>query len=451
MRKLTSPLGAAASALAFIVMAAGADAQGIWTSSTPMPLGRHGAPAATVGNFIYIAGGAVSSCGRTNALNRFDPLTATWSTMAPMPTARAYFDMTVLNGVIYAVGGEVGCGGGGQAIVEAYDPATNSWSTKASLSQGRHLTGCGVVNGVLYVVGGAAGVVSNTLEAYNLTTNTWSVKAPMPTPRYAHGVAVVGGLLYAVGGSGTPGSDTANEAYDPVTNTWSIRAPLPNARHATTAVAHGGLVYAIGGTDGGGYISATTQAYDPATNAWITTAPMPTARAFVGAAALGNSIHVFGGESGGTFLPTYERFTPIVYPGTGEDLTLTSAINANPLTGGLQGIKFAVAGNTLTLKVASASTFNFTPLFIIAQGFPTGMPPSPVAPNVWLSLPGLTFLVGNDPSPLGMVLLPPGGMTLALGVPPGMGGMSALIQGVVIAPTAANGVYAATDAHEIRM
>jgi hypothetical protein len=41
---------------------------------------------------------------------------------------------------------------------------------------------------------------------------------------------------------------------------------------------------------------------------------------------------------------------------------------------------------------------------------------------------------------------------LALTVPPGLTGSSCMLQGAIVAPTLAmNGLYAATDAHEIRI
>ena len=69
-----------------------------------------------------------------------------------------------------------------------------------------------------------------------------------------------------------------------------------------------------------------------------------------------------------------------------------------------------------------------------------------------MTFPGLVFLIGGDASPLGLVLLPPGGTIVALTVPPGLTGSSCMLQGAIVAPTlAVNGLYAATDAHEIRI
>jgi hypothetical protein len=147
----------------------------------------------------------------------------------------------------------------------------------------------------------------------------------------------------------------------------------------------------------------------------------------------------------------------VPYPGTGEDYTLFSAINANPLTTGIgNSLKTAVAGDLLTLKmVSSGGTFDNKELVLVAEGFVTGFPPfPPAAANIHVSFAGLVLLLGGVPGPLGPPLLPSGGTTLSFTVPPGLTGGSVLFQSVVItysAPLAANGLYASTDGHEIQI
>src|SRR5688572_27917650 len=78
-------------------------------------------------------------------------------------------------------------------------------------------------------------------------------------------------------------------------------------------------------------------------------------------------------------------------PGTGEDLSMFSGINTNPLTTGIGNtLKTAVAGNTVTLKVVSTGgTVNNREFVLIGQGFPTGFPPfPPIFPNIHMSWAG---------------------------------------------------------------
>jgi hypothetical protein len=150
----------------------------------------------------------------------------------------------------------------------------------------------------------------------------------------------------------------------------------------------------------------------------------------------------------------YAFVLPSPYVGTGEDLFLLTGINANPLTSGFANeVKTALAGDTVTMRVLSPQgTFNFRELVVIFQIFATGNPPfPPLAIGIPFTAPG--FLLGGAPPPLGPALLAPGGTTISVLVPPGLTGTSALLQGVVITwtpPTAANGLYASTSAHEIQ-
>jgi hypothetical protein len=144
------------------------------------------------------------------------------------------------------------------------------------------------------------------------------------------------------------------------------------------------------------------------------------------------------------------------YPGTSEDFALWTAVNTGPLTAGAGNtVKTMTAGDFLTFKVASPTgMFDYEQLWVIAQGFPTGSsPPIGAAPHVHLSYPGLVFVLGGPGSP-SPSLLPPGGTTLSFVVPAGAAGTSVLLQGLVLPvspPLAANGLYASTDAHELRI
>jgi hypothetical protein len=147
----------------------------------------------------------------------------------------------------------------------------------------------------------------------------------------------------------------------------------------------------------------------------------------------------------------------VMFPGTNEDLTLFSAINANPLSSGIGNtLKTATAGDLVTLKVQSTGgTFNNKELVVLGQPFVTGFPPFPsAAPNIYPSFAGMVVLIGLDFGPLGPVLLPANGTTLSFLVPVGLVGASAMFQAAVVtftAPFALNGIYASTDAHEIQI
>jgi hypothetical protein len=191
--------------------------------------------------------------------------------------------------------------------------------------------------------------------------------------------------------------------------------------------------------------------YDPSTNTWTLGASIPTARQNPALGAINGVIYAMGGLNP-SILNMFQSFAR-KYPGTNEDLTLTSGINLGAPSGGLgYEVKAAVAGNAVTVKVESkGGTFILREFLLIAQAFPTGSPPVPAVPGIWLGFPGLTFMIGTVYGPLGTIFLPPGGTTVSMIVPPGLTGNSVLIQGAVLAPIAINGVYATTDAHEITL
>ena len=77
------------------------------------------------------------------------------------------------------------------------------------------------------------------------------------------------------------------------------------------------------------------------------------------------------------------------------------------------------------------------------QVYPTGQPPIPIA-----ALPGfhLSTVHGQVATPL-----PPAGVSLSFSVPPGGAGATLRLQSVALSPQAQNGLYAASDAHDVTL
>ena len=81
------------------------------------------------------------------------------------------------------------------------------------------------------------------------------------------------------------------------------------------------------------------------------------------------------------------------------------------------------------------------------------MPPAPVLPVLHVSLTGFFIIVdGATPVPPGLQpQLQPFGNTYGFTLPGGLAGSSILIESLVLDPTAANGIFATSDGHEIQM
>lgn len=146
----------------------------------------------------------------------------------------------------------------------------------------------------------------------------------------------------------------------------------------------------------------------------------------------------------------------LLYPGTGDDLTLGTGVNGQPSGGPGRDLKFALANDILSVEMRSPlSSFHWKPLLLAGNAQPTGssvpslglpaLHVNPFAPNFFFLLDGATPM---GPFAPGVVL--PTGTQLQLAVPPGLNGFSVLLQAIVLDGAAGNGIYATSDAHEVR-
>ena len=144
----------------------------------------------------------------------------------------------------------------------------------------------------------------------------------------------------------------------------------------------------------------------------------------------------------------------VSYAGSGEDFDLFTRIND-----GFSAchVKTARAGDHLTMLIDSPlGGFDLFPPLLVGQFFVTGTaaPSTFGFPELHLD-PGLVpgpFLILNGVSaPFGPLTLPPDG--IALGpyvVVPGLAGLSVMIQGLSLAPTSLNGIFATTAGHVVQ-
>lgn len=143
----------------------------------------------------------------------------------------------------------------------------------------------------------------------------------------------------------------------------------------------------------------------------------------------------------------------VPYPGTAEDLSLSTGVGgATPTTGVGHYVKSAVASESLVVLLTSPQGgFASLPFILAAEPFPTGAPPAtyPGFPSVHMSPPGMVFLVNGNASPFPTLV--GNGFTFSTIVPTFLSGQSVMFQAVALSGSAGNGVFAATDAHEIQV
>src|SRR5207302_3129934 len=167
-----------------------------WRALAPLPTKRGSPVAVTVGDKIYVIGGATVLPGAnavhpqqahysTAALEEYDPAANTWRTRAPLPTPRNHAVGAAVNGKIYVIGGRVGgafvsSGSSNVGVVEEYDPAADRWGApRARMPSARSAMAAGGYQGRIYVTGGEGQDYRSmftwrALEAYDPASNTWS-------------------------------------------------------------------------------------------------------------------------------------------------------------------------------------------------------------------------------------------------------------------------------------
>ncbi len=160
---------------------------------------------------------------------------------------------------------------------------------------------------------------------------------------------------------------------------------------------------------------------------------------------------VFVNDGLGVFVP----LPGPLYLGTGEDFKDVVSVNGAPAT--CSGIVEATGGDVVSIFACSPNhTFDFMPYILIGQEFVPGFPP-PGIPLFGVAInPGGTpapFLLvdGGAPSPIGpLELVLPGGNLHSFLIPPGLTGLSLMLQSLVISPNTSNGFFAASYGTEVR-
>lgn len=145
------------------------------------------------------------------------------------------------------------------------------------------------------------------------------------------------------------------------------------------------------------------------------------------------------------------------YPGSDDDLTLTTGINDSP--DGVD-VKPAVGGDALIVNVQSpGGAYDLFPYTLWVQLVPTAGGVSDLGFvglfDVYLdaALPVVPLIGADNASVLGLFLVAPGGTNHAFVLPASLNGLgqSLVFQSFISTSQSNNGIYAITDAHEIRI
>ncbi len=309
-----------------------------WTLDTSLPGARMGAAVATLGSFLYEAGGYAPSGSAapqgdikgdspevtqgatasldnplmnvtlTNAAGRFNG--TGWSSIANLPIAVE--DGTgVSNGSrFYVMGGYAASSV--ETAVQIFDPGNNSWSQGARMPSAAAGAAGVYYNGRIYLFGGCANlpctVALNTVQIYNIASNSWSMGAAIPQNLDFASAQVIGSYIYLAGGVGPYPAPASAKAYryDPATNSWNdpIMADLPQTWWGAASAVYSGKFYMYGGIlNGYDTLTNHTVIYDPVSNRWSYGPDMHVASYRQQGDTYQGTPHIVGGSMG-VFIPS---------------------------------------------------------------------------------------------------------------------------------------------------
>jgi N-acetylneuraminic acid mutarotase len=283
-----------------------------WSMAPPLPQPRNELQAITVGNKIYLAGGAWTEMKDGKEIDHYtegfmteyDPQANTWRERAKGPEGLTHQGIATWNGKIYLAGGFAeGRHQASSANVYSYDPATDKYQALAPLSGKRGAVALAVVGGKIHAIGGRVMGEEATLathEVYDPATNKWTAAAPLPTARDHVGIFVVNGNIHVIGGRTTDANSNValHDVYDPATDKWTSAAPMPTPRSSGAFADYRGMLFIAGGECQMRKSYEQVEAYDSRNERWVTFPALPSARHGFAAASAGDKLFFFGGSLG---------------------------------------------------------------------------------------------------------------------------------------------------------
>lgn len=232
---------------------------GEWRRRRNMPTPRAWQSATTVGQLCYVIGGGTLETGlRADALTTleaYNPRKNSWISLAPLPAGRSGAAAVSVGSKIYLIGGGdiIAWDATPRAAVAIYDTRTDKWSRGAAMPHPMGGVAAAAIDGLIYVVGGGnpqQGIhASDLVQRYDPQQDQWTVVNSMPMARNWMAASALNGKIYAMGGLVGSGDSTSNVVmrYNPAVDNWTTVAPLPTGRYAPAAATLNGKLLVVGG------------------------------------------------------------------------------------------------------------------------------------------------------------------------------------------------------------
>ena len=280
---------------------------------------------------------SLKSLRGTPTVQAFNLDNLTWdTTIAPLETPRVYASAVTIGDSIYVMGGADDQGNVLNSV-EVYDPSKNSWHYAESML--RPLEGAAAIawGDSIFVFGGGgdSSGLSNEVETYSALKGAWTKTIPMVFGRVFHKAVRVRNSIYIFGGivrgmMGTTGLFNMIEKYVPGDGTEEVSVKLANPRMLFGVAEQGDSVYVISGLSADESLSPSVELLnlgdDGEEDYSLTDIALDNPRAgFVAAVAKNHQVYVFGG------LSLTSQVRPLSTVGTISGLTAVREIpNAVP-------------------------------------------------------------------------------------------------------------------------
>jgi hypothetical protein len=316
---------------------------GSWTTKASLAAGTSDFVAVTVGDKIYMVGGATSAGNSTSAVTEYDPVVDKFDTNKTSASAgRMRYAASVVGTKIYVIGG-VGTYDDDNSDTKkttwVYDTVTDAWAVGPELITSRSDFCAFTVGTKIYAVGGytAYWVTLASVEVLDTaaTAPAWTTAPALPAPRGDVTCAASSGKGYAIGGFYDPTASATSFDHTAFVATmyeldvasaakaWVAKSEMPTAiGDKAAAVLSDGSILVIGGETHNRNASTlvathTSVQYYPKHDTWVTKAPIPTARfRFAAATDADGFVHAFGGHNSeaAVTLNSHEVMMDVTHP-----------------------------------------------------------------------------------------------------------------------------------------
>jgi hypothetical protein len=224
-----------------------------YTNIAPLNTARFFACSAVADSQIYVMGGKDSNGDALNSVEKYDPVQNKWTFVASMVQARQGAAAVTVGDSIYVFGGA--SHGNLLDDVEVYSVTNNTWTTHSPMLTTRAFHFVFRYRNMIYIIGGLNRLGPlKVIERYPLSGNMNMGSLSMFTARVKFGALVVhDSVLIIISGMGPTGAAVRNaeefDGNDEATSlASSVSANLHSARYAfVAAMGSNNIIYLFGG------------------------------------------------------------------------------------------------------------------------------------------------------------------------------------------------------------